>query len=138
MNRLTRWNNKTEQPELVDWDKEEWKEFMETFDVPVKMNLINAFEKLAELEDLEEHGLLKVLPCKIGTIVYYLKRYSNGSKWIRTGCDHLGETGYYENLYGYWIETKPFCYDDIDDLGKTVFLTKKEAEEKRKKILGER
>lgn len=61
MYRLTRWNEKTEMAELIGWDtEEEWKEFMEEFDVPIWASLAAAIDKLAEYEDLEEQGKIKL------------------------------------------------------------------------------
>lgn len=130
MNRLTRWNNKTEQPELVDWDKEEWKEFMETFDVSVKMNLISAFKKLAYYEDLEEQGLLVKLPCRVGDEVW--TNESEGKQFcgtitfitIMNSRDDMGG-GFINVAFNNGHSLMQF---DFSDIGKTVFLTKAEAE----------
>lgn len=97
---------------------------------------IKASEKLAEYEDLEEQGLLVRLPIKIGSTVwdndfgypqsYEIKAYSYGY------CDSYVEPDiedqiifYYENYSGSIAGAFP-----MSDLGKTVFLTREEAEKK--------
>ena len=85
------------------------------------------WEKLREYEDLEEQGLLLKLPCKVGDTVYSITRdfiseynirnficYDNGNIFF----DWKGVKGIYLNIKGF----------HIDDIGKTVFLTKEAAE----------
>ena len=71
----------------------------------------DAIDRLAAYEDLEEQGRLVVLPCKVGTPIY----------WIN-----------FNQHDGYWIELGEFHLQDIGVFGKTVFLTREEAEEKLK------
>lgn len=95
--------------------------------------------KLAVYEDLEEQGLLVRLPCKVGDMVwdndfgypesYEIKAFSYGY------CDSYVEPDiedqiifYYENYSGSITGAFP-----MDEIGKTVFLTREEA----KKKLGE-
>ena len=44
--------------------------------------IIDALNRLAEYEDMEEQGLLLRLPCKVGDTIYRcgdpIKRYTNG------------------------------------------------------------
>ena len=67
-------------------------------------------EKLADYEDLEEQGLLVRLPCKVGTEVYYILGIPNKTPCVIDKC--------------------VFELSDIDKIGKTVFLTREEAEKK--------
>ena len=93
-------------------------------------------KKLADYEDLEEHGLLVRLPCNVGDKVwdndfghpesYEIKAFSYGY------CDSYVEPDiedqiifYYENYSG--SITGSFAMSEI---GKTVFLTREEAEKK--------
>lgn len=66
--------------------------------------------KLACYEDLEERGQLVVLPCKVGDTVYII-----GGKY-RAG------------RFEWWINTGKFRLSDLEKIGKTVFLTREEAE----------
>nr|DAR11218.1 MAG TPA: hypothetical protein [Bacteriophage sp.] len=76
----------------------------------------DALEKLADYEDLEEQGRLLKLPCKVGDDVYYILGIPN-----ETPCT---------------IDKCTFDLSDINKIGKTLFLTKSEAEAKLKELRG--
>lgn len=73
-------------------------------------------ERLGKYEDLEEQGRLIKLPCKVGDDVYYILGISN-----ETPCT---------------IDKCTFELSDINKIGKTLFLTKSEAEAKLKELRG--
>ena len=75
-----------------------------------------AMEKLADYEDLEEQGRLIKLPCKVGDDVYYILGIPN-----KTPCT---------------IDKCTFELSDINKIGKTLFLTREEAEAKLKELRG--
>lgn len=101
--------------------------------------------KLAELEDLQEQGLLLKLPCKVGDTVWELCKcddevyrifpmalkvvVSYGSIRCVKGKEPIVWNLYAESDYTY-------MYKSFYDLGKTVFLTKEEAEAKLKEYQG--
>lgn len=93
-------------------------------------------EELKSYKDLEEQGLLVRLPCKVGDMVwdndfgypesYEIKAFSYGY------CDSYVEPDtedqiifYYENYSGSITGAFP-----MSEIGKTVFLTREEAEKK--------
>ena len=91
------------------------------------------YKYLAEYEDLEEQGLLLKLPCKVGDTVYSITRdfiseynirnficYDNGNIFFDWKC----VKGIYLNIKGF----------HIDDIGKTVFLTKEAAEKELERL----
>lgn len=97
-------------------------------------------EELKSYKDLEEQGLLVRLPCKVGDTVwdndfgypesYEIKAFSYGY------CDSYVEPGigiedeiifYYENYTHSISITGAF---PMSEIGKTVFLTREEAEKK--------
>lgn len=78
-------------------------------------------EKLGRYEDAEEQGLLLRLPCKVGDEIYWLDHQNFINKSI-VNCIYV-ECG----LGGIRIETLT-CDLCLNELGKTVFLTKEEAE----------
>ena len=99
----------------------------------------NMIKKLATYEDLEEQGLLVRLPCKVGDTVwdndfgypesYEIKAFSYGY------CDSYVEPDiedeiifYYENCTGSITGAFP-----MSEIGKTIFLTREEAEGDGKK-----
>ena len=117
MERLTKWNDKTEGAELISWNEEEWKDFMGSLDVPICTELSHAVEKLAEYEDLEEQGLLLRLPCKVGDTVY-----SCECGMIVRDFVHSFST----DANGLWVLN---LYGGIIGLfGLSVFTTQEEAE----------
>lgn len=92
--------------------------------------LINILTKLADYEDLEEQGRLIKLPCKVGDTVYAIG-FNNNKPII-----------YESVVLRILITEKEIVFDvKVDEfginsqlkqsmLGKTVFLTKSEAEAK--------
>lgn len=82
-------------------------------------------EKLAEYEDLEEQGKLLKLPCNIGDFVFFINKYEliELYKIVSFNVDIDGV---------YCASSRRFCR--IDDFGKTVFLTREEAEAALKKL----
>lgn len=91
------------------------------------------YNKLMEYEDAEEQGLLVRLPCRIGSTVYRVVE-----KCKPRGMDCPFEGGYgisrchsSKDRYkfcGAYIEETRFELEMIDEIGKTVFLTRKEVE----------
>ena len=87
----------------------------------------NIYEKLREYENLAEQGLLLRLPCNVGTKVYAINRIIDYGK--------VGD----EAIYCYSIIEREFQIYMMMDygklvFGKTVFLTKAEAEQKLKEM----
>ena len=89
----------------------------------------DVIDKLAEYEGLEEQGRLVKLPCKIGTEVYDITWWDNVQEKVV-----VKGKAYYRTVHKHKITKLPFTYSDIDDFGKTVFLTKSEAEQKLKEM----
>lgn len=88
-----------------------------------------ALDKLATYEDAEEQGRLIKLPCKVGDIVYDTTWWDDVQEKIVV----KGKT-YYRTVHKHKVTKLPFTYSDIDNFGKTVFLTKSEAEAKLKEL----
>lgn len=78
--------------------------------------VIKDFGPYKEYESLENQGLLIKLPCPEGTEV-----------WVIYESLIYGEVGDKADVY-YHIERRKFTLDMLHDYGKTVFLTKEEAE----------
>lgn len=92
-------------------------------------------EELKSYKDLEEQGLLVRLPCKVGDIVYVPTRnFISELRIIMISVDMHGtyfrwmlNSGIYPNLDGF----------SGSKLGKTVFLTREEAEKKLEELKNE-
>ena len=96
-------------------------------------------EELKHYKQLEETGRLIELPCAVGDTVYEVQEirkriqeytvisihYSHSS--ILIGWEIKDGNGIYSNLNGF----------EASAIGKTVFLTKEEAEEQLKELRGE-
>lgn len=110
-------------------------------DIPPRKCLYikDALEKLADYEDLEEQGRLIKLSCNRGDKIYFIKSAFSMAHFpieakitsiCGVDCDN-------DVMYSSITE-----YNKIDrrfkssDIGKTVFLTKSEAEAKLKELRG--
>jgi len=106
--------------------------------------ILNLATKLKDYEDLEEQGRLVILPCKVGNTVYcifnrYTKCTFNNEEFDECscqGCEYECDSkkeNYVQDMRAYsldWIVT------NLKNFGKTVFLTKSEAEAKLKELRG--
>lgn len=115
-------------------------------DLEIKFNV---YDKLGKYEDAEEQGLLLRLPCKVGTKVYEV---SNNTDDCCFDCDHfvVGHCCYDYceklNVDNPQHAEKPICekqflevievvtnlewiFSHRNMFGKTVFLTKEQAEQ---------
>lgn len=93
--------------------------------------MANLRETLKKYEDWEEQSRLIKLPCKVGDIVYDTAWWDDVQEKIVV----KGKT-YYRTVHKHKVTKIPFTYSDIDNFGKTVFLTKSEAEAKLKELRG--
>lgn len=91
-------------------------------------------DRLAEYEDLEEEGKLPRLACAVGDTVYeiregFIEPCTVELIFIADYKDKEGNPSYMAEIY-YNREECPWISTDIylTDIGKTVFLTSKEAE----------
>ena len=89
---------------------------------------LKVYFKLKEYEDLEEQGRLVILPCKVGDTLYRLvpnlyREYVE----IKIAQFVINKNGIY------FITDKGVSWS-VDKIGKTVFLTKSEAEQKLKEM----
>ena len=71
--------------------------------------------ELKKYEDLEEQGKLIKLPCEIGRRVYMIYQLCKGATWE--------------------IEEHKIRLEDLENIGKTVFITREEANKAIDKIL---
>lgn len=89
--------------------------------------LLAEVEPYKTYEDLEEQGLLLRLPCKVGDTVWDIKY-----NWVRgsvvTRYDTAQNIGKKYNEHIHIIFNGFHGCFNVEDFGKTVFLTKEEAE----------
>lgn len=84
-----------------------------------------AIDRLAEYEDMEEQGLLVRLPCKIGATVYRFQRYFNDAT---LKSEIKIKPCVVESVSTKCIITTDHMVMLFSNFGKTVFLTREEAE----------
>ena len=89
----------------------------------------DVIDKLSQYEELEEQGRLVKLPCKIGTEIYDITWWDNVQEKVV-----VKGKAYYRTVHKHKVTKLPFTYSDIDNFGKTVFLTKSEAKQKLKEM----
>lgn len=93
----------------------------------------SAINKCAGYEDLEDEGKLLKLPCVAGEVVYRV-RYDT---FIET-CSILGFAEGKTICYRVYIDLDEEDVIELSDFGKTVFLTRKEAEAALKELEGKK
>ena len=90
-----------------DYEKNHRKsQFCDTCEVKI------LFNRLKKYEDLEETGRLIELPCAVGDIVYKI----------------IAQTDTYDGQTYYISTAHNFTLEDLPRIGKTIFLTKEEAD----------
>ena len=139
MSRLTYLNESRETTELTQFEDDSWEELIKNADTVDQIFMHNAIDKLYEYENLEEQGLLLKLPFNVGDKVWAIV---NKGDYRR---QHIGEFEITEisikkiNSY-----KKPRVHigfiagsvrRGLDTFGKTVFLTKEEAEQALKRMI---
>ena len=101
-----------------------FKDEIKLYDAVKSIEGIVPFERLLELADADRAGKLVVLPCKVGDVVYGFHQERTilpmVAKWIETDADGWTVAAQY-------VPMAPKFYL-FSDFGKTVFLTREEAE----------
>lgn len=91
--------------------------------------LCGGFDRLRELAEADKDGRVVVRPCKVGDKLY---RVFAGEIFEH----RVGRMKYFA-IQGRWdIETYPFCPCVESSIGKTIFLSHKEAEKALQEMEG--
>ena len=88
-----------------------------------------AIDKLAEYEDLEEQGRLVTLPCKVGDSFFTYSWGCHGSHddcWEQDDCNECPHL--LKEIREYKFKNIVHILNAEKDFGKTIFLTREEAE----------
>ncbi len=105
--------------------------------------MANLRETLKKYEDLEEQGRLVKLPCKVGDMLYYPEKLFDIVVPVRLNEIIISFLGIDTYSYQYNCCSFDECGDvyeeydfDTNDFGKSIFLTKAEAEAKLEELRG--
>ena len=94
------------------------------------LNSIGSYDRLRELAEADKEGRAVILPCKVGDVVYGFYGEKTilpmVAKWIETNTDGWCIAVQY-------VPMAPRFYR-FSDFGKTVFLTREEAEAALKEV----
>lgn len=97
-------------------------------------------DKLADYEDLEEQGRLLKLPCKVGDKIYSIYRcFDDGVQELIVKGIHMHSYTPTKTILSIEFESDDQrCCGKLraEELGRTLFLAKGEAEEKLKELRG--
>lgn len=89
--------------------------------------------KLQEYQRAEENGLLLMLPCKVGDTVHVLMKRGSSTEIAKGTVRNVRRCNdgvWWVEFYDLWVDIA------FDDFGKTVFLTREEAEAKLAEMEG--
>ena len=114
-----------------------------TFDLDITcrpseaQKILKLAEKLKHYEDLEEQGRLIELPCKIGDTVYVVEDWGYRKELKEREIGVITLKGINDFSKEFWEDVYGGILGNFIDIGKTVFLTKVEAEAALKELRGE-
>lgn len=92
------------------------------------------FSRFHEIMEAERAGRLVVLPCKVGDTVYVIDWYSDCEIDGYGVCDEYETNGEIacafcpHDVFKKFVSERRFEKQEIADFGKTIFLTREEAE----------
>ena len=96
--------------------------------IPLKLKEVEHLLECDDCEDFKDRSRFVELPCKVGDTVYVIESIAGEEKIIQDHVETIG-IGYYADgveLYQFdGIKTDGY----FSDFGKTVFLTREEAEQ---------
>lgn len=104
-----------------------------------------AFQRLGELEDKIEQGLLFELPCKVGDTVYMPWEYDGVSGVAELTVNdifldlNIGSSSIQTNLesdVAEYMRRYRYGLFEFNEVGKKIFLTKEEAEARLQELRG--
>lgn len=95
--------------------------------------------RLRELAEADKDGRCVVLPCKVGDTAYYINRpFIIDFEVIGYMVDERGAWSFMGEHTDKETEKTYYCDPSTDKIGKTVFLTREEAERALQEIEGKK
>jgi len=95
-----------------------------------KYQAIGDYDRLIELSEADKDGRCVILPCKVGDKIWIVTNVFNGSETVRMiGSRYIDEIKHNKLNKNTMISKDPFeLHFFPSEIGKTVFLTMREAE----------
>ena len=87
-----------------------------------------SLDRLEQICDAEKDGRLVTLPCKVGDTVWVIIDGKVWPEYVGSFCIRHGGADFFIHNIGVDNEPEFKAYATINDFGKTVFLTRAEAE----------
>ena len=106
-----------------------WKEWNAMMSV---LNRIGGYDRLRKLAEADKDGRVMVLPCKVGNTVYEV--FCGGIDERRVGQFRLVGYARPDLIVDFDLIGRIRTVNWSEEAGKTVFLTREEAEEKFKEV----
>ena len=101
----------------------EWSAMMSVFN-----RIVGGYDRLREIAEADKDGRLVVLPCKVGDTVYEVTSRKTISEYrVKAIRVELFCTFIEWDIVDGFVDKSIFCVP-VNELGKTVFLTREEAE----------
>lgn len=95
----------------------------------------DCIKKLAEYETAEEEGKLLIFPVALGDKVYVIDKYVNSGEWNLSNYEHIvTDILLNRNRGPLFRTTNRGGTEKFENFGKTVFLTREEAEKALEEI----
>lgn len=99
-------------------------------------DIVQALNRLADYEDMEEQGRLLILPCKVGDSFFRIERFCDEHGDLEEATRHWGSDCEYcckpcngeLRITEYSFANIRHIIDLESTIGETVFLTREEAE----------
>ena len=130
MERLTERIKRLQKDELIVYTNGKYEDT-----IPAEMtndDIRAVLKKLADYEDLEEQGLLVRLPCKVGEKLWCI--VNSAIRELRVHHFDMPAFGTTDIVFRYADGFKLERF--VGEIGKTIFLTREEAEKKLEEMEG--
>ena len=119
---------------MEDYKRITGQKWSDDIDLKQELGYSYIYKRLAELEDKIEQGTLIELPCKVGDIFYYANELRDiVEKHKVTAIEFSSETRI-RTFYNRSTTEAYIAYFLPSYYGKTVFLTREEAEKRLKEL----
>ena len=101
------------------------------------LNSMGSYDRLRELAEADKDGRVLILPCKVGDTVFALIGYAREPRECKVEFVNIGN-GYTTIILRTADDAREQCGVPLPAFGRTVFLTREEAEKALQKMEGKK